>query len=265
MLDHKLTQAIQSWLDKPQEDRSLSQGAELLLRLNRNRYMHTQIVAKRNISKLEYELKKHLRIRLEGLTVQQVATMERKALPLIRETLSKGAPQCTAGDEKETQAQLRGKRPDHETLPEHIKAIYARNGEVYFKMKSLFHTLKQMANAMPCDRHELLTQLVELDKEYRAKWNAYDSWSADSENSCTRQPDIEDGATARLILAARKYLSLNKPRLASAQGEAADRLRTKMQERVALLLKAGQSFDSTFQRELESLGLAFTEVSGTLN
>ena len=40
MLDDKLTQDIRLWLDSPQEQRSLEQGAEMLLRLNRNRYMH---------------------------------------------------------------------------------------------------------------------------------------------------------------------------------------------------------------------------------
>ena len=55
MLDDKLTQDIRQWLDSPQEQRSLELGAEMLLRLNRNRYMNAQILRRRNFAKLEYE------------------------------------------------------------------------------------------------------------------------------------------------------------------------------------------------------------------
>ena len=95
MLDDRLTQDIRLWLDSPQEQRSLEQGAEMLLRLNRNRYMHAQILRRRNFAKLEYELQKHLRIRLEGLTTREVALMEQEALPKIEESLAKDVhPDC---------------------------------------------------------------------------------------------------------------------------------------------------------------------------
>lgn len=177
MLDDKLTKDIQRWLDSPQEQRDLDEGALLLLRLNRNRYMHAQIVRKQNFAKLEYELKKFLKIRLEGLTQRQVAEMEQEALPAIRRTLEEGQPVIST-DAEQPEAEFSGKRKDHDSLPQDIKDIYERNGEVYFKMKQLFETLKGMEDATPCDRHELLKQLVELDKEYRENWTRYDTWSA---------------------------------------------------------------------------------------
>lgn len=267
MLDDKLTQDIRLWLDSPQEQRSLEQGAEMLLRLNRNRYMHAQILRRRNFAKLEYELQKHLKIRLEGLTTREVARMEQDALPKIEESLALGQPLpnteeaqptiSTDGDQPE--GVFRGRRADHDTLPADLQALYERNGEIYFKMKQIFETLKGMEDATPCDRHELLTQLVAYDKEYRDNWNAYDTWSAVAAGSVTEPATTDTPAvpTAQQLQAARKYLSSNKPKLATAEGEAATALREKMQHRVTLLLSAGQSFEPAYRAELEALGLLF--------
>lgn len=258
MLDEKLTKDIQLWLDSPQEQRNLEQGAEMLLRLNRNRYMHAQILRRSNFAKLEYELHKHLKIRLEGLTTSEVARMEKDALPKIEESLANGQP-IISTDVDHPEGVFRGRRADHDTLPADLQALYERNGEIYFKMKQIFETLKGMEDATPCDRHELLTQLVDLDKAYRDNWNAYDTWSAVAAQSVT-EPDATDTTsepTAQQLQAARKYISTNKPKLATAEGEAATALREKMQQRVSLLVSAGQGFEPAYQSELEALGLVF--------
>lgn len=258
MLDEKLTKDIQLWLDSPQEQRDLEQGAEMLLRLNRNRYMHAQILRRSNFAKLEYELHKHLKIRLEGLTTSEVARMEKDALPKIEESLANGQP-IISTDVDHPEGVFRGRRADHDTLPADLQVLYERNGEIYFKMKQIFETLKGMEDATPCDRHELLTQLVDLDKAYRDNWNAYDTWSAVAAGSVT-EPDATDTTsepTAQQLQAARKYISTNKPKLATAEGEAATALREKMQQRVSLLVSAGQGFEPAYQSELEALGLVF--------
>ena len=257
MLDDRLTQDIRLWLDSPQEQRSLELGAEMLLRLNRNRYMHAQILRRRNFAKLEYELKKHLRIRLEGLTTREVALMEQEALPKIEESLAQGQPTIST-DNDQPEGVFRGRRADHDTLPANLQALYERNGEIYFKMKQLFETLKGMEDATPCDRHELLGQLVAYDKKYRENWNAYDTWSAVAAASVTEPAATAQLPTVQELQAARKYLSSNKPKLAAAEGDAANALREKMQQRVSLLLSAGQGFEPAYQSELEALGLLFS-------
>lgn len=252
MLDERLTKDIQQWLNSPQEQRSLEQGAEMLLRLNRNRYMNAQILRRANFAKLEYELRKHLKIRLEGLTTREVALMEQNQLPRISEMLE--AQPVIDADADHNAGNFSGRREDHDELPEDIQALYERNGEIYFKMKQIFETLKGMEDATPCDRHEYLLQLIELDKEYRENWNAYDTWSAVAAGSAK---DAAQAPTPNQLQAARKYLSENKPKLAEAEGDAADTLRSKMQQRVQLLVTAGQSFDPDYKSELESLGLVF--------
>ena len=170
MLDERLTKDIQQWLNSPQEQRSLEQGAEMLLRLNRNRYMNAQILHRANFAKLEYELRKHLKIRLEGLTTREVALMEQNHLPRISEMLE--AQPVIDADADHNAGNFSGRREDHDELPEDIQALYERNGGIDFKMKQILEARKCMEDATPCDRHEYLLQLIELDKEYREKWNA---------------------------------------------------------------------------------------------
>ncbi len=248
MLDERFTQQLQAWLDTPSDSRDLATGAELLLRLNKNRWMHQMILKKRNFTKLEYELKKYLRIRLEGLTKREVVAMEQTVLPRAVDSLDAGAPVISTDDEM-PEGNYRGKRPDHDTLPQELQELYERNGDIYFKMKQLFETLKQMENDTPCDRHEYLKQLDELDKEYRQNWENYDTWSAEQ-----AVKPVTDAPTAQQLQAARKYISANKKKLAETGEEG---LREKMQQRIDLLISADQGFDADYQAELEELGLTF--------
>ena len=262
---------MQAWLNDTGENRSLAEGAELLLRLNRNKWMYQQILRTRNFSKLEYELKKYLKIRLAGYTLQEVAAMERRVMPQAKETLGANAPTIST-DAENPAPQFAGKRADHDTLPEDIRSLYDKNGDIYFKLKQTFETLKQMESAQPCDRFELLKVLSDLDKEYRENWQRYDGFilpEATPESEETAQGTVEKTTVetttvdAKKIQAARKYLSDNRPKLEAALDEEnedrANTLRSKMQERINLLLAAGQTFDEVYRFQLESLGLNFSK------
>ena len=178
-LDPEFTQQLQAYLAKPSDERDVRQGAMLLLRINSNRYLYACACADpaRYADTIAYELNKYLRIRLDGLTRQDVAQMEQEALPLIEQTLTEGAP-VVSTDADHPKGQYRGRRPDHDQLPDHIKKLYDDNGELYFKMKQTFETLKTMADKEPCDRYELLKLLKKADERYRANWEAYDGYGA---------------------------------------------------------------------------------------
>ena len=203
---------------------------------------------------------KHLRIRLKGLTQRQVAEMEQREMPRIQRTIEQGGPATSSEEEEgEKPAPHRGKRSDHDTLPEEVQSIYEKNGEIFRKMKQLYETLKKMENDQPCDRHEYLSILVSLDEQYRENWAEYDSWQPS--DATEEEPKTHDSpATAKQISAARKYLSLNRQKLAALTGEGHDILREKMQRRVDLILSAGESFDPTYQAELAELGLTFAAM-----
>ena len=257
-MDNKFTEKIQQWLDTPASERDVIAGATILLQLNRNRILHANIVRhpERFMGKLEYELRKHLKIRIDGHTLQEVVKMEREVLPAVALTLDKGVPaEPSEGDEE--QKHYIGRREDHDTLPEDIQALYERNGEVYAKLKETFETLKHMEKAQACDRYEHLKMLRELDDEYRANWEKYDHYDPSA------APNAEDGSqsSGKTVSAARKYISTNKEKLASAieagDEKKAEDLRAKIQERIAIILADGGDFDAAYKESLAELGLVF--------
>lgn len=258
IMDNKFTEKVQQWLNTPASERDIEAGAMLLLQLNRNRILYNNIVRKpqRFMAKLEYELRKYLKIRLDGYTVQQVAQMEREVIPAVALTLDKGVPAEPSTDEEETTRYI-GRREDHDALPEDIQALYERNGEVYAKLKETFETLKCMENAQACDRYEYLKVLRELDDEYRSNWEKYDHFDP----SAATSTEGENQSSGQKVSAARKYLSSNKEKLASAieagDEKKADELRAKMQERIAIILADGGDFDASYKETLEGLGLTF--------
>ena len=82
--DPILTSQISDWLNASPKQRSLEDGALLLLRLNANRIMYQMILRNRLAEKLEYELQKHLNIRLHGLTRAEVAKVEKQVMPRLK-------------------------------------------------------------------------------------------------------------------------------------------------------------------------------------
>lgn len=255
MMDEKLTQQIQQWLMTPREERDVPAGASLLLQLNRNKFLYSRILLRpeRMHDKLEYELNKHLRIRLDGMTVHDVAELDRQLIPAVAQLLetSPHAPAATAED-----AAKKGIRPDHDDLPAEIQQLYTDNGLLYQKMKQLFEQLKEMEDALPCDRFEYLQQLRDLDVRYRQNWETYDAYRFEAPTGESPAPN-----PAKEVAAARKFLSTNKPRLAAAleasDDETAAALREEMQQRIALILRADGGFAPKFRAELEALGLSF--------
>lgn len=178
--DPKITARIQRWLELPPGERSVADGAELLLRLGRNRVLYHNIMRhpRAMASKLEYELRKHLRIRLDGLTLRDLAVMERQIIPRADETLASPPPASavTAREAGAAPYRYRGRRADHDSLPPEIQALYERGGRLWRKIRSLRETLETMREAQPCDRYEYTKLLGELDREYRAGWERYDHY-----------------------------------------------------------------------------------------
>lgn len=203
MLDTYLTQALQDYLATPAAERDVAAGAELLLRLNRNRILYNNILRNpaRLADKLEYELKKHLQIRLDGLTLQEVSEMNQKVIPAAAATLAAGEPGKTAPDGGKPNALYHGKRPDHDQLPEEIRAIYDQGGEIYQRIRDTYNTLMQMADAEPCDRYEYLKILGDLDRRYREGWERYDHYTAPETTAEVpaeaKQPEAKPKAEAK--------------------------------------------------------------------
>lgn len=256
---------MQDYLGQDPEDRNVIDGATMLLSLNRNRLFFQNVLRKpeKFADKVEYELKKHLRIRLDRQTVSDVVALNKEVLPHVQETLSKGAPVISSDDDVPQSGTVAvGKRSDHETLPDEIKALWDECAGIWFKIKELFEQLKGMEKAAACDRYEYLKQLDGADKKYRANMQAYDEYKPGVPEAKKEEkkvyPAEDPAAISKKVNAARKYLSDNKKKLADLKGTDESKyaaLLAKVQERYDYLISTGNTVDAEQVAELVALGL----------
>lgn len=269
-MDHKLTEKIQAYLQTEPAKRNVMEGATLLLSLNRNRILFQNVMRRpeKFADKVEYELKKHLKIRLDDKTLADVAAMDRVVIPMAQETINRRldcvaeqADDIDAPEELNVIVKHAGKRPDHDELPDYIKQLWNDSAELWFKIKETFETLKTMEAAPPCDRYEYLKMLDEADKQYRANMAKYDGFVLGGEPVDDGTKEMDPAEIAKKVQAARKYISDNKKKLAELK-DAGDwpndkygALLDKVQERFNFLIESGNSISEDQVAELKDLGI----------
>lgn len=266
-MDHKLTEKIQKYLQTEPAKRNVMEGATLLLSLNRNRILFQNVMRRpeKFADKVEYELKKHLKIRLDDKTLADVAAMDRAVIPMAQETINRRLD-CVAeqADDIDTPEELNvavkhaGKRADHDELPDDIKQLWDESAELWFKIKETFETLKTMEAAPPCDRYEYLKMLDEADKQYRANMAKYDAFAMGGESGTGEPKGMDPAEIAKKVQAARKYISDNKKKLAELKDTDEAKfvaLRDKVQERFNFLIETGNSVSEEQVAELKELGI----------
>ena len=216
-MDHELTKQIGAWLEKPASERDLQAGALLVLRLSNNRIMYNNFMRnlKRSAKMIEYQLQKYYNFRIKDLTHQQVVDMQKQVEKIVKtDHLNLPAPQSGAAPEPDSSAApsveeiRKGKRPDHDSLPAEIKALYVENLSILQRMRNTHAKLELLSvENVTCpdsERYPFLKELIELDKKYHENWFAYDHFelsasapsgqdSADSQSGSPTQPDGCDG------------------------------------------------------------------------
>lgn len=267
-MDKAFTQDIADWLETPREERDVRKGAELLLRINGNRHIYQLAMIRPETAHdhVEADLKKFLQIRLDGHTMESVRQMDSELIPKVqniittRQDESEDAPEET----DDIAPAHRGKRSDHNELPEEIRAIYERGGELFEKIKQIFTELQQMENAPACDRYEKLKVLKPLVKEYTDGWERYDNYNSDmSQEEAVEAVDEapEPGNEAKRVGAARKFISTHVAKLETLlQAETIDEAeveneRRQIAERMAFIAETGGSFKPDFAQRIHALGV----------
>ena len=173
MINLELTPKIKKWLDTAPENRDIKAGAELLLRINRNRILYNNIMRNpaRHAATLEYQLKKILKQRLIDTTHEEVARM----------MVQVDAIANTHGLTREPRSEFqRGKRADHDQLPPEVQQLYVDNADIMRRMREA-HTRLRMINSSnstcpDSDRYPLAKDIIRLDLQYRDNWNLYDHY-----------------------------------------------------------------------------------------
>lgn len=174
-MDNKFTELIKQWLETPSNQRDYSLGALYLLKLSGNQIMYRNIVAQldRRHDFVDYQIQKYYNFRVQALTHAQVEEMQQQVDVIVAEHISLAAN----ADEHKT-----GKRDDHDSLPDEIKAKYVENLSILQRMRELHLKLRSLSlDTSPCpdsERYPFLKELIELDKKMHANWEEYDHFVA---------------------------------------------------------------------------------------
>lgn len=261
-MDNKFTQQISDWLNTPRTQRDINDGAMMLLRLNNNRFLYANILRRPDkfAEKLEYELRKHLRIRLDNMTMADVVRMEAQVIPAAEKTLASPPVVISTDDELPEAKVARGRRDDHDRLPAEVQALWDNNLQLYKTIKNVFEQLKTMEKAQPCDRYEYVKILDEADKKYRANLERYDGFVIGNEPDASHAvhaatDNATDDQAARKINAARKTLSKYKKILAKANisDERATTARQKIIACIETIRENGGVIGAAVTEELRNL------------
>ena len=186
-MDNKFTELIKQWLETPSNQRDYSVGALYLLKLSGNQIMYRNIVAQldRRHDFVDYQIQKYYNFRVQALTHAQVEEMQQKVDVIVAEHISLAAN----ADEHKT-----GKRIDHDSSPDEIKAKYVENLSILQRMRELHLKLRSLSlDTAPCpdsERYPFLKELIELDKKMHANWEEYDHYvvGTSEEERGTKKP-----------------------------------------------------------------------------
>ena len=268
MNDVKFTQKIKQWFDSEHTDDNIREGALMLLQINNNRHLYQQILLRpqKMLDHLVYELQKHYGYRTKGMTLDEVHKFDIEVTPLLQKAVdstddadklaAEVAPHLPFVEAENTDSIdasaiiAKGKRADHDQLPDDIKEIWDANIQRWKRIKELFEACK--AYQLSCDRFEGLNaaneefqkMLLTLKTEYYAYKQSMDQYDhavpGQKEENAETKTDVVISANA--IGNARSYITKNIDKLiqlkADGKTEQAEKLQANIEQRVKTLLDA---------------------------
>ena len=178
-MDHKFTEQIRQWLETHEDERDYAVGALYLLKLSGNQILYKNIVAAldRRHDIIEYQLQKYYNFRVQALTHAQVEEMAAQVQTIANEHHLTDDASTVPEDERRL-----GKREDHDSLPDDIKAKYVENLSLLQRMRELHLRLRSLSlensTCPDSERYPFLKELIALDKKLHANWEAYDRYVA---------------------------------------------------------------------------------------
>ena len=190
-MDKQFTEQLQAWLALPREERDWDAGALMLLQLSGNKIMYHNISVN-PIGKAEFiegKLQQYLDFRLAELTHEQVTEMQQQVADIVKERTE------FKSEDNEAKSFKAGKRADHDSLPDEIKALYVENLDIVHRMRELHLKLRTMSTSdsacADSDRYPFLKEFIKLDKKLHDNWNVYDHFVVSSELSGSSELSVQ--------------------------------------------------------------------------
>ena len=191
-LEQKYVDEVNAYLALPVAEREIEKGAMLMLKGNRNQTLHKNVIRKSWHERVEYELKKIIGERF--IAAQQNATNDVTTSPFKTVSVAEAEMLISNHLNKANEIEIKGKRTDHELLPEAIQLIPEANKVRYQRMRSLHEKLKLMNDESFTaeDRKPIIEEFTKLDGDLRLFWEKYDTYVIGSDENANNKPLVID-------------------------------------------------------------------------
>lgn len=267
-MDQVLTKKIGEFLslDNP-SDEQIKDAATMLHQCSPNSrgiFNQAQVRPRAMLPWIRTDLKKYYAIRQRGLERQQVKAYNEETEKLVEETLSV-CPEDTESEETTTDEvgqipvlSVRGKRADHDALPDEIKELWERNANRWKNIRKMHTQLALMITRpdyQPCDGNELCHALREADTALRNDYERYDGYRIEEK---TKKDSVEVYTdNVKAIQSARTAITRGLARESHS-----DKQLQKIQEAVNVLTALKQTMKSETVERLTAIGIHIPSNDG---
>jgi len=241
---NEFKQKVQNWLDTPVDERTLEAGATLMLQATRNRILHQNVLRRSNFDKIEYELTKYLGDKFRQCNA---ATVEKLTEEIATVNISI------------TGTETKGKRNDHDELPNEVQDIILSNSQRYARLRSLHERVKVLSGEgyTPCDRFPFLKEMLQLSNEIRESWKFYDEYQFGDKVTVKAQevkPIDAQRITSNRVYIGRAIKEVSEKIAANKLGAASAQI-AEAQNRYNELMLAGQEVKPETIAGLKAIGV----------
>ena len=254
-MEPKLRQNIEEFLAiADPSDEKIKEAALWLLRISpksRAIYNTAQRRPQAMLKWIRADLTKYVGVASRGLERSEVKAYNEKAVTQVRQTLAVRPVDVNAEKQGAVpEKSIRGKRADHDSLPENIKVLWEKNSERWKKLRQMHEQLLLMTSSKdyePCDGNELCHVMLQTDADIRNDYKRYDTYKAG--DAGTVADDVKAAGAARTAITR----ALSRKNNTEEQLEA-------LQDAVNLLYKLGGTQKPATVEKLKALGISIPNV-----
>lgn len=194
-----MLEKVRQWLELDKAQRDYQKGALMMLQITSNRIQYNNVV--RNLAAksgvVDYELEHYLKVKAKAVEKKQVEEMRAKVSVIAHQRNLDGS--------KYTHSQSKGKRQDHDELPDEIKALYTENLSLLQSMREDHLQLRNLVldknvTCLDAEQFPFLKDIIEKDERMHENWQKYDEYGM---NALTAEQQMAEEEKSRSLKAFR--------------------------------------------------------------
>lgn len=194
-----MLEKVRKWLSLDASKRDYMQGALMMLQITSNKIQYNNVVrnlaAKKGV--IEFELENYIKVKAKAVEKAQVNAMRDKVSVIAHKRNLDGS--------KYAKNFSKGKRVDHDSLPDEIKALYVENLSLLQSMREDHLQLRRLVldknvTCLDAEQFPFLKDIIEKDERMHENWKKYDEYGA---NALSAEEEMAEEEKSRSLKAFR--------------------------------------------------------------